>query len=125
MVRPTAMANQKLKVKGKMAKGKGKMAKGQAQMARIRNTSAGMGKNAAQEVMNTLKRLEKQGRPGPLAEYRKLKGHEAKRSFALKLSVDKEALWCKYSVHVKKPPPLIRDSVCMYVCMYDCNRLRG
>ncbi len=49
-----------------------------------------MGKNAAQEAMSQLKRLEKSGRSFPIQHYKAL-STSAKRDFAAKLEVDKEA----------------------------------
>ena len=51
-----------------------------------------MGRNAAQECMNQLKRLEKGGRPFPLEKYRASSTQE-KRVMASKLALDKNACW--------------------------------
>ena len=49
-----------------------------------------MGQKGAQETMNQLKRLEASGRPYPLQAYKACKGHQQKREFAQKPSIDKE-----------------------------------
>eukprot|EP00974_Lingulodinium_polyedra_P029209 2814776-Lingulodinium_polyedra.AAC.1 len=50
-----------------------------------------MGHAGGQATMDQLKRLSKGGRPYPLAHYKSLRTHQAKRSFAEKLSIDPEA----------------------------------
>ena len=51
-----------------------------------------MGKNAAQETMNELKRRAKAGDPSMLQHYKSLTSQADKRAFALRLSVDKTAI---------------------------------
>ena len=52
-----------------------------------------MGQNRAQDTMNELKRMEKNGRPYPLMKYKQRKSWQAKREFASKLQLDKTASW--------------------------------
>ena len=52
-----------------------------------------MGQNRAQDTMNELKRMEKNGRPYTLMKYKQCKSWQAKREFASKLQLDKTASW--------------------------------
>ena len=52
-----------------------------------------LGQHKAQATMDHCKRLAKAGRPFVLQQYKACKTWAAKRDFAQKLSLDKEASW--------------------------------
>ena len=84
-----------------------------------------MGRNAAQGVMDHLKKLEKKGRPGPLQAYKACKTWEDKRKFALQLMVDKECAFL--SVEEKKETTKVDEvnKSSGWCYLWDVARING
>ncbi len=56
---------------------------------------ASLGQKGAQAVKGQLRRMASSGWSYPMDKYNSLRGHEAKRQFALRLAMDREGSWLK------------------------------
>lgn len=86
---------------------------------------AAMGRNQAQQVMDICKRLQKQGKPEALAQYKACRTWSEKREFASRLLVDRSAsfLTCTQKTTLDRAEQVTRSSGWVY--LWDVARLNG
>ena len=85
------------KAASKQATAKGKAASSKAASkkatAKAKAEVKSLGQSGSNKILYNLSKLDKGGRPYPLAHYKSLRGWAAKRDFAQKLELDPELSW--------------------------------
>ena len=84
-----------------------------------------MGRNAAQNVMDCLKRLDKQGRPYPLQAYKNCKSWADKRKFAQQLMLDKSASFLSVEEDKEMTRRQETQKAAGWCYLWDVARLNG
>ena len=96
-----------------------------AAAATATQTPPAMGHRGAQSVMDSLKRLQKAGRPYPLQHYKELKGWGEKRKFAEALMVDRDASFLQVSEQKFLEQEKAQERAHGWCYLWDVARLNG
>ena len=93
-----------------------------------------MGKIGSNNINRKLKALANEGRAFPLEHYKGIKGHQAKRDFALKMELDPELCWLQAleteavkiadSQKVSHGPCYLWDVARLNGCAYDPSNVQ-